>query len=832
MDREILNQIWPVFSAEAREHLSSLSSGVLELEDDPTRQKVLDGVRRIAHSLKGSAGSLGLTELEQVAHAIEGSLARFDPEEGLSRSTVMAALDAVRAIERALEAGDAGAAPEVPRFGEILSALGAAPPGPKVGGTARPSPTKGQAPASAPSPLEMLERLEGACSELLRPQDEAARRARAAAASEEGRALAGLCSDSPLPGRISQAFARLAEGGADGARVAAAIAGDLVDLRAFLEKGGEPPAPALAPAPAATPAERSIRVLASSMDSLTRQLELLSLGESRHRHRTGQVREVEEAIRDCLRRLERMGQALRAEETEKALGDLPQVLERLRTQAARLSRLSREGVRDADGQRLTGALLREDLRALRMVSASLALEPLRRAVREVAGRTGKEVDLSLSGGEIRLDRRVVDEIRDPLLHLVRNAVDHGIEPPGVRERSGKPPRGQLRVQVELRGTRVGVSVEDDGAGLDVKAVRAAAVRRGVVGAEAADRMTDSEAAQLIFHPGLSTAASVTEISGRGVGLDVVKDTAQRLQGTVSVSYELGRWTRFELEVPLSLSASAALLVKLGRDVTALPADTVARVLLLRNGDIGTVAGRATVRVGSAQLPYASLSAVLGLSGGAAPARGRLKPALLVAVGGRRVVLGVEEVLGQQELVVSPLGSRLARVPHLAGAAVLDDGRVIGVLAAGELLRRVSPAGEVAHTPAPRRPRVLVADDSLTTRSVMKSLLEIAGFAVLGAADGEEAWQLFITEGAQVVVTDVQMPRLNGFDLTRRIKADPFLRSTPVVLITSLDSPQDRALGLEAGADGYLVKREVERGKLLELVRQLLPERVASTGSRV
>ena len=822
MDRETLTQIWPVFSAETREHLSSLSSGILELEDDPTRQKVLDGVRRTAHSMKGSAGSLGLTELEQLAHAIEGSLARFDPEEGLARATVTAALDAVEAIERALEAGDAGGEPEVPRLAEILAALGSGPTPSEVCGAAGPPGSEG--------PLALVERLELACSELLRPLDEAARRFRAGAAAEEGRALLALCPGSPLPARIAEGFARLAEGGTDGARVAAAVAGDLVDLRTLFER---PAALAPAPPPAPVPppnAERSVRVLSSSLDSLTRELELLSLSESRHRHRAGQVKEVEEAIRESVRSLERVGQALRAAQAEEASSDSSLVLERLKTQAARLSRLSREAARDADGQRLTGALLREDLRALRMVSASVALEPLRRVVREVAGRTGKEVDLSLSGGEVRLDRRVVDEVRDPLLHLVRNAVDHGIELPGVRERAGKPPRGQLGVKVELRGTRVGVTVEDDGAGLDVNAVRAAAVRGGVLGPEVAARMTDSEAAQLVFHPGLSTSASVTEISGRGVGLDVVKDTAERLQGTVSVSYELGRFTRFELEVPVSLSASAALLVKLGREVTAFPSDNVARVLLLREGEVGTLAGQATVRVDGVELPYASLSAVLGQAGSVSRVRGRLRPALLLSMGGKRVVLGVEEVLGRQELVVFSLGARLSGVPHLAGAAVLDDGRVIGVLAAGEIVRRVKPAGDSSARSVPPRPRVLVADDSLTTRSVVKSLLEIAGFAVVAAADGEEAWQLFTTVGAQVVVTDVQMPRLNGFDLTRRIKADPFLRQTPVVLITSLDSPEDRALGLEAGAEGYLVKREVERGQLLELVRQLVPERGAIPGS--
>jgi two-component system chemotaxis sensor kinase CheA len=751
----------------------------------------------------------------------------------------MAALDAVQAIEQALEAGDAGGDPAVPRLPELLASLGASP-APEAGaaGTseAAAAPPPPPAPPAPSGALALLEKLEDACSELVQPLKEKERTKRANAAAALARQLAESVASSPLPGRIVEGFGKIATGGPEAARFAAGIAGDLVELRGLLEKPASAPAagPAQAPAqaaPAGAPiaaahADKSIRVLASTMDSLSRQLELLAMGDSRHRRRAGQVREVEQAFRECIRGLEGVGHALRMEQAEEARSTLAPTVERMRQLVVRLARLSRETVRDADGQRLTSTLLREDLRALRMVPASVALEPLRRAVRDVAGRTGKEVDLVLSGADVRLDRRVVDELRDPLLHLVRNAVDHGIETPEARKRAGKLPRGQLRVRVELRGTRVGLVVEDDGAGLDVAAVRSVAVRRGVVTAEHSARMSDTDAAQLVFQSGLSTAAAVTEISGRGVGLDVVQDTAHRLQGTVTVAFEPGKWTRFDVEVPLSLSASAALLLRVGRDLAGIPADTIARVLLLREGDIGTVAGRATVRVGGMQLAYAPLSTLLGLTSGSAPARGRFQPALVVAVGGQRVVIGVEEVVGQQEIVVSPLGARLARVPHLAGAAVLDDGRVVGVLAAGELVRRVQPAAQVSRGSAPVRPRVLVADDSLTTRSAMKALLEIAGFTVLAAGDGEEAWQLLTTTGAQVVVTDVQMPRLDGFELTRRIKADPRLRSTPVVLVTSLDAPEDRAAGLETGADGYLVKREVERGKLLELVRQLLPERSA------
>jgi two-component system chemotaxis sensor kinase CheA len=844
--RELLERIWPIFSAEGREHLGAISGGVLELEHDPARTDVLDTIRRTAHSLKGSAGSLGLEDLETLAHAVEDSLSTYDPAKGLARAAVQAVLGAVQAIEEALARGDAGGDARIPRLPEFLAALGAgstaACPAPPPAGAAAAVAADEERGSAAPSPaLALLDQLEVACATLVTPLEPSARRATAEAAVGAARRLAELAAPAAeLGSRIAEAFVELGAGGPEGARAAARIAGDLVDLRQALERPApvapepaqvaatprapapaDPDVPAAAPAPGAraAQAEKSIRVLASALDSITGQLEALALAEARHARRARELREVEATFRVALRGLERVGQALRLGGVEEARGELDPAVERLRGLAGELSRLSRDGLRDAGSQRLTGTVLRDELRAIRMVPASVALEPLRRAVRDVAGRLGKEVDLVLSGDEVRLDRRVVDELRIPLLHLVRNSVDHGLEAPDVRRAAGKGARGELRVRVEPRGTRVAVVVEDDGRGLDVAALRAAAVRKGILTEEAAARLPDAEAARLVFHAGLSTAKAVTEISGRGIGLDVVHDSVARLHGTVEISFQPGRGTRFVLEVPLTLSAETALLFRFGREVAALPADSIEKVLLLEERELGTVAGRAMVKVGGEQIPYAPLAPLVG-SAAAGDSRPGLRPALVVGSGAQRVALGIDELIGQQELMVSPLGSRLARVAHLAGAAVLDDGRIVGVLGAAELVRRAQPS--VARAAGPAQVRVVVADDSLTTRSAMKALLEIAGYAVIPAADGEEAFQLLGSSGARLVVSDVQMPRLDGLGLARRIKADPRLRATPVVLVTSLDAPEDRAAGLEAGADGYLVKREVERGKLLELVRQLLP----------
>lgn len=326
----------------------------------------------------------------------------------------------------------------------------------------------------------------------------------------------------------------------------------------------------------------------------------------------------------------------------------------------------------------------------------------------------------------------------------------------------------------------------------------------------------------ILRAGVSTAEQVTAISGRGHREDIVQSTVARLRGAIDIQTSLGKGTRFTLDLPLTLAATLAVIIRSGGEVAAVPHESVERIVRLRAKDQGTVAGRASVRVDDAQVPFFVLSQVLGLGRGRLPLEGdRAQPALLVNAAGLRAAVAVEEVVGQQEVVIQPLGRRV-NAAHLAGAALLDDGRVAAVLNAAELMRLAQPTARGQGPDGAPRSRILVADDSLTTRSAMKAILEIAGYQVVPASDGEEALRLLRQTPCQLVVTDVQMPRMDGLALTRHIKGHPALSSTPVIVVTSLEGPADRMAGLEAGADGYLVKREVERGKLLDLVRQLMP----------
>ncbi|WP_242340125.1 MULTISPECIES: response regulator [unclassified Anaeromyxobacter] len=807
---DLLERVWPVFEAETREQVQALAAGIMELESAPSPGAVVP-LRRIAHTLKGTAASLGLHDIEQAAHAVEDVLVLADGGRGLPAGAVEAVLRAARAVEESLTAAAQG---RIADRDEVLAGLGAVLP--REAGAPDP---RGRPSAAGPSAdVEVLAAELGAvCTSDGEARSSHVARAREAA-SRLAAALRGRAAE--LASRVEATVRELEGGGDDLPRILARAAAEVVELREVAVAAE--PRPASPPEGAARSSrdeERSVRVDATRLDTAAADVDQLVVGVSRRERRGRDLERTAQALREALLLVQRgLDEAGIADDARPRA--LDEGLERIRARGADLGRTARELRREAERERIFAQSLRDTLQGLRMVPAEAALQSLRPAVRELAAQLGKKVSLRLAGGEVRLDRRVLDELKGPLLHLVRNALDHGIEAPGARRAEGKPEEALLSVRVESRGDRVVLTVRDDGAGLSPERLRAAAVQRGIVTAGEAARLGDAEAIRLAFRAGLSTAQEITALSGRGVGLDVVAEAVRRLGGRVDVASDRGRGATFVLDVPLTIAGTTGLLVRAGGGVALLPADAIERVLLVGAGDLGTVAGQVTVSVDGDQVPYAPLARVVGASG---PPTTRSETgatvALLVASAGRRVAFAVDEVLGEQAIVVSALGRRMSSAQHVAGAAVLDDGRVVAVLQPSHL---VDAARLPADAKAPARHRIVVADDSLGTRSAVKALLEIAGFLVLPAEDGEEALALARESGCDLVVSDVQMPRLDGLGLTRRLKADPKLSHVPVILVTSLDAPEDRAAGLEAGADGYLVKRDVQRGKLLDLVRQLLP----------
>jgi two-component system chemotaxis sensor kinase CheA len=501
--------------------------------------------------------------------------------------------------------------------------------------------------------------------------------------------------------------------------------------------------------------------------------------------------------------------------------------ERMPAIEARVAALAQAAEQDrAAAAKAVDALLATSKQLLQLPFASVAAGlPL--LVRELSREQGKEAVLQLEGQHVELDKRVLDALRDPLVHLLRNAVDHGVEPPADRLRRGLFPRAQLRLAAEAAPSgRVRITLADDGPGIDAARVRAAAVAQGVLTADAAARLSDEAARRLVFHSGLTTCDAVTQLSGRGLGLAIVQEQVARLGGEVSVQNRPGGGTEFRVLVPAKRTTFRGVLVEAGGRPLLFPTTEVAQVARVRHGELRTVEGRTAVALGGQLLPVAWLGALLGFAAPAAVAGSDSVPLVVAGSGEARVAFAVDAVLDESEFLVKWLQRPLVRVRHVAAGTVLAGGRIGLILRVPELLRAArEPASAVRPAlaaTAPSRPRsVLVAEDSITSRLLIKGVLEAAGFRVTTAVDGLDAIARLRAEPCDLVVSDVEMPRLDGYGLTERIRADARLARTPVVLVTALEDPLQRARGLAAGADAYIGKSGFEDRTLVDVVQGLL-----------
>jgi two-component system chemotaxis sensor kinase CheA len=460
--------------------------------------------------------------------------------------------------------------------------------------------------------------------------------------------------------------------------------------------------------------------------------------------------------------------------------------------------------------------LQEGAMRARMVSVATMARPLSRAARELARDAGKQVELEVVGEETELDRHVLEGLREPLVALVRNAVDHGIELPAERMAAGKPAVGRVRVHAMQIAGDVIVSVADDGRGIDLDRVRARLPDgRG---------MSDDEALEALFRSGVSTADRVTGVSGRGVGLDAVRAAVDALRGRVEVRTAVGAGSEFRIRVPLTLAIQRCVVVEAGGSRYAIPlAATVALVAPSSVEEI-SAEGRPAVWFGGEALPVSDLAAVVGTP--APPARGA---AVVLSTPAGRHALRVDAVRPQRDVVVKALGRHVPRLDLVAGASAEPDGTAMVVLDATGLIEAAATAGPLPPAPpelaAARasRGRVLVVDDALTVRELQRSILERAGYQVRTAPGGAAALALLEAETVDLVLTDVEMPGMDGFALTQAIRADPARAGLPVVILTSREDDSDRRRGMEAGADGYLVKSTFDEHALVTAVARLLGE---------
>lgn len=471
---------------------------------------------------------------------------------------------------------------------------------------------------------------------------------------------------------------------------------------------------------------------------------------------------------------------------------------------------------------LAVAELDRDVQSIRMSPFSEVCEGLPRAVRDIANETGKKVDLVVRGDDVRVDRTILQRLRDPLLHMVRNAVSHGIESPETRIAAGKAGTGRITINARLRGSTFEVVVSDDGAGLDFAGIRAHARANAIPNAE-----DNSGLAETIFLSGFSTASVVSQISGRGIGLDVVKSEVESMRGVVAVETEDGRGTRFILSLPLTLSTVRGLLVNAGNAVFAIDTFLVSKILRVTAQDLLPAQGRIVLHLDGNVVPVATLANLLGLPWQEMSRTGKLSLVVLATAQGKAAII-VDNLDAERELVVQALDSRLERSAAISAAAVLPDGSIALLLNAAELIaaanqRTADRSNIVVETEQGEAAtkRILVVDDSVTTRTLEQNILEAAGYEVLLATDGVEAWHLLQENPVDLIVSDVEMPRMDGFALTEAVRSLARLSGIPIILVTALAGEENRLRGMQAGADAYLVKSAFDQETLLEAVRQVL-----------
>ncbi|MEP6670427.1 MAG: hybrid sensor histidine kinase/response regulator [Chthoniobacter sp.] len=618
----------------------------------------------------------------------------------------------------------------------------------------------------------------------------------------------------------------------------------LARLAAIAETGAESPA-----APSALPVESPItepqagaliaidsdRVLRVTADHLNRLLGLA--GES-----LVEARWLDPFARSLLR-LKRLQQDLG--KTVEALRDSLHGLllsERAESHLAALEHKGAEcrqflGARLAELEmfdRRSGNLshrLYDEALALRMRPFIDSAQNFPRLIRDIGRSLGKEVRLAIVGEQTQVDRDILEKLEAPLSHLLRNAVDHGIDLPEERLAAGKPREGAIWLEARHSAGMLLITVRDDGRGIDVEAVRRAIVAKKLTNEETAAKMSDAELLEFLFLPGFTMKEHVTEISGRGVGLDVVQVTMKQLRGTLRTTTELGRGTTIQLQLPLTLSVLRALVVEIAGEPYGIPLAAITRTLKLRQEQIESLEGRQHFAFEDQRIGLVAAHQVF--EKGENPLSGEEMPVVIVGERGQRYALVVDRFLGERELVVQPLDSRLGKIKDISAGALTDDGTPLLIVDVEDLVRSVeklSATGRLDHVQRtaaagdsrPRK-RILVVDDSLTVRELERKLLEGRGYEVEIAVDGMDGWNAIRTGGHDLVITDVDMPRLDGIELVSLIRQDPNLKSRPVMIVSYKDREEDRARGLEAGADYYLTKGSFHDESLLSSVADLIGE---------
>ncbi len=777
-DEEFLKKLLAIFKVQAEEHIKAITGGLVQLEQSSTeadRKGLIETMFRDWHNLKGAARSVNLTQVETLCQAAENVFSalktqQLQPFPGMF-DTLHWAADAVN--ELLFGSGEMDIEPILADLHTVVA-----------GGAPQAGPRRGVAVAAQPISEEQV--------------------------------------ISPAPVHAAPPDSEIHE---------------------------TPPIETSEEAPFRSGAERfvsaeSVRIAVNKLDPLLRQAEEMVSVKLDSRQRVTEIIQAltavdqwkqkwadiaapERATAKLLMRTDRGGEG-------DPVGRLVEFLQwnaqwigsldaNLRGLAASAQQDTRSHGAMVDG--LLGGIMN-----ILMLPCSYLLGMVPKLVRDLARDRGKEARAVIHGGELEIDRRILDDMRDPLIHIIRNCIDHGMETPEEREAHGKPRQGKLAVSIsQISGNLIELTVSDDGAGVNASLVRTTALKHGYLSEEEKKALEEQDALSLIFRSGLSTSPMVSTVSGRGLGLTIVKEKVEALGGTVSVASTPQVGTAFRIVLPVTLATFRGILVRAFGRRFVIPTAYVEHVGRIDKSLIKMVGNKETIESGDRAIPLVRLGDILELPVPKSETGDTdFLEILFLKARDTVVAFGVEEIIQEQEVLLKVLGKQLARVRNVTGASMLGTGELAPVLSVPDLIKSATKRGYEGIGPTMRareleaRVRsVLVVDDSITSRMLLKNILETSGYEVKTAIDGIEGWTAMRSEDFDLVVTDVEMPRMDGFEFTAKIRADERLSNMPVVLVTSRASREDRERGIDVGANAYVVKGEFDQTNLLEIVRRLI-----------
>lgn len=799
LDREEFARIFSIFKEESEEHMHKLNEGFLSLEKEPNQPSLLSELFRHSHSIKGAARMMGFPSIEKVAHAIETILGKIQKGEIKVDKDVMGTLyKGVDFVAEIIECLSQGKEEGEIRSEEILERLSFFTTTPKNKGVSSPRDV-------TPPKSTTKKRSKKPSPEFPKGYPEKDREMPLATPKPT------TSKPSPPPLFREQEWDRRKTD----------VSSETQDIPVGRRKSD-------------ITVHETIRVATRKLDSLMNQIGELLITKIKIDQRLQDARELMVFSEDYLNELQQARKTVNPAGEELTITTLDcykNLLHKANEKAVQMDKKLNLFYHNLEEDRNQMSLitddLQKDIKKTRMLPFCTVVEVFPRMVRDLAQEEGKDVRIEIKGGEVELDKNILENIKDPLIHLIRNAIDHGIESPKEREKKGKPIEGTIHIRAYQQGDSIIINAEDDGNGIQLELVKKVALKKGLFTSQQLEQMSERQLLDIIFQPGFSTSKILTDVSGRGVGMDVVRTNIEKLRGIISVDSKPGEGTTFTVKLPLTMVTLPTLKVQVQEEIYSLPISSIETTVEVSPEQIFTLEGQEAINYNHSPVLLVHLEEILELSSGEEEVKEGKRPAIILGSAEKRVAFLVDELVGEDVVVAKALSSHLERVRNISGATVLGNGRISLILNISDLIESAqyqTLKGKRRKTVEVKeniKGSILVIEDSVTTRTLEVSILESAGYEVVAATDGQDGYSKLMNQKFDLIVTDIQMPHMDGFTFTRKIKSDQKYQHIPVILLTSLESPSEKKRGVEVGADAYITKSSFDQNNLLDTISRLL-----------